>query len=195
MSRLTKQNRNRNSVQSSESTQLTADVDPLSPPRPFFLAGDSRRNSGSESSISDSDREQTSPRVQQTRRRSAMASSSTGPYAPVAPASPVSPNFTRRRNSNGAARPVVPFETVETGYSYQQDRDAYAPVPGAGAEDHELSPTSPSWSPNNLYDENDSASGSRGRASSRTRPPPSSFQFPFQGTFLFGLSISTVLTF
>ncbi|KAF7377723.1 Glycoside hydrolase family 16 protein [Mycena sanguinolenta] len=158
------------------------DASPLSPPRPFFLSQDSRRSSASETSslslsASDSEREtntnngSTSPRVQQhARRRSAIASSS---YAPVAPASPISPTYpatARRRTSN-------PFEGVF------QD---YAPV--AGAEDADLSPTSPAgWNAASLYDaaaaeeQRPASPGARGSGSSRAfRPPPSSFQFPFQ---------------
>ncbi|KAF7338491.1 Glycoside hydrolase family 16 protein [Mycena venus] len=173
MSRLTKQ-RNRNSVQSTESLQLTtnshtSDRDiPLSPPRPFFLAQDSRRNSGSESSLSDSDRENinTIPRVhQQQRRRSAMASASSS-YAPVSAASPVTPAFpsaVRRRSLNSS-----PFDGPDNGYSYAQQSD-YAPV-GAGAEDAELSPTvGGTWNASNLYYNSDE----------QDREPPVS-PFPFQ---------------
>jgi hypothetical protein len=181
MSRLTKQNRHRNSAQSSspESTQLTAD--PLSPPRPFFFASETARSSASDSSLSDSDREQqTSPRAPQARRRSGMSAST---YAPVTSTTPISASFTRRRNSNGVAGPSNPFATPdanETGYSYNQDSEVYAPVAAAGAEDHELSPT---WNANNLYynDVEEPVSPGRGRPSSRSRAPPSSFQFPFQG--------------
>jgi hypothetical protein len=110
-----------------------------------------------------------------------MAASSSTTYAPVGVTSPISPNFSRRRHSNGAADHSNPFDT---GYTYQQDNETYAPLAGPGAEDHEMSPT---WNPANLYSDADepASPGSRGRASSRSRPPPSSFQFPFQCTFLF----------
>ncbi|KAJ7176604.1 concanavalin A-like lectin/glucanase domain-containing protein [Mycena filopes] len=153
-------NQNRTSPTSSESNHLT--THPLSPPRPFFFQ-DSRRDSASDSSLSDSDREQPAPppRVQQQPRRTSAS------YAPVATTTPISASFSRRRASN-------PFDTP-----YQQDTDAYAPVAGAGAEDHELSPT---WNAANLYynDAPEPSSPGRPRATSRTGPPPSSFQFPFQ---------------
>ncbi|KAF7297158.1 Glycoside hydrolase family 16 protein [Mycena indigotica] len=91
---------------------------------------------------------------------------STTSYNPVAATTPTSPSFPRRINSN-------PFETSDTGHG--QDI-------GSGSEDHELSPT---WSAAQLYfppaePEDQPIYHSPRRASVGYRPPPSSYQFPFQ---------------